>query len=248
MYAERAKGRILLEVMQAGKVNVNGVMTPEEREQERKLNGKIVSLNTRIYGEKVRKQIDVAALAELTAKLDKARLEYQTLMDGVYVAHPELRSRVPRTAALRMGQLRALTSDSDTAFLEFVVMDDRSYLFVISKNSPTHPGNGDIDIKSFEIQVKKADLKVLVETFRERLANPHFPAENLARKPYDLLARLSKRITREQDDTCCSSRWNTVGVTVPGSKTAAEPIPHRGSRPILCSVSECSCRDEQQEA
>jgi len=38
LFAERAKGRILLDVMLAGKASVNGVITPEERERDQKLN------------------------------------------------------------------------------------------------------------------------------------------------------------------------------------------------------------------
>jgi hypothetical protein len=50
-YAERAKARALVEVLQTGRVNVTKAMTKHEQEKERQLNNELVSLNTQIFRE-----------------------------------------------------------------------------------------------------------------------------------------------------------------------------------------------------
>ena len=43
-YAERAKARALLDVLQSGRTTITGTMTPEELNQERNLNRKLISV------------------------------------------------------------------------------------------------------------------------------------------------------------------------------------------------------------
>ena len=50
-FAERAKARVLLDVLQTGRVNVTKAMTDQEREQERKLRAELISLNTQVTRE-----------------------------------------------------------------------------------------------------------------------------------------------------------------------------------------------------
>jgi CHAT domain-containing protein/Tfp pilus assembly protein PilF len=187
MYAERAKSRILLEVMQSGKSNVKAVLTPGEREKDRRLNAEIVSLNSELYAEKLRSQSDKRRLEGLSKALDKARLEYQAFRDGIYVAHPDLRAQ-QETPTYTLDEPSTLLSDSQSALLEFVVMDEKTYLFVISASSYTSAQAASrAQISSFPIAVKRSDLKQRVDEFRERIAHPHFVAQGAARRLYDLL-------------------------------------------------------------
>src|SRR3989442_6351959 len=90
-YAERAKARVLLDVLQRGRVNVTKAMTPQERDQERRLNGEMVSLNMQLMQERSRPQADVARLAGLNERLNKARLNYEAFQTSLYATHPGLR-------------------------------------------------------------------------------------------------------------------------------------------------------------
>src|SRR5262249_20868631 len=64
-YAERAKARVLLDVLHSGRVNITKAMTAAEREQERGFNNHLVSLNTQILRENQRPQPDHARLSDL---------------------------------------------------------------------------------------------------------------------------------------------------------------------------------------
>src|SRR5262249_57415823 len=61
-FAERAKARVLLDVVQSGRINVTKAMTGEEQEKERNLNGQLVALNTQIFRETTLPQPDQAHL------------------------------------------------------------------------------------------------------------------------------------------------------------------------------------------
>ena len=63
----------------------------------------ITSLNTRIYREKLRDKPDSSRLAQLTALLEKARLDYEVFNVNLYAAHPELK--------IYRGQMRPITLD-----------------------------------------------------------------------------------------------------------------------------------------
>jgi CHAT domain-containing protein len=188
-YAERAKCRTLLEVMQGGKSNVSSVITPDEREKERKLNAEIVLLNTQLYTERLRSQSDPVRLAQITTTLEKARLDYQTFKDAIYESYPELRMRSAGTPSFTSMDASELLSEPETALLEFVVMDEKTYLFIISSSdsNPQYGNRPRVHIKSFSIAVKRSELKVLVDTFRERVASPHLTGHQAARKLNSLL-------------------------------------------------------------
>ena len=78
IFAERAKSRALLDALQTGRVNGAKAMTAQEHEQEQKLHGQLVALNTRISREAARPKPDQARLAELKAQLPKARLDFES--------------------------------------------------------------------------------------------------------------------------------------------------------------------------
>src|SRR5207245_173366 len=102
----------------------------------------------------------------LYAQLDAARLEYQSFQDAVYVAHPDLRMRSGRTAALTTAGVDGLTQRNDTGYLEFVVGKDRVFLFVLTKDKST----GASDLKAYSLAIKPEDLVRKVNEFHDALA------------------------------------------------------------------------------
>jgi len=183
-FAERAKARVLLDVLYSGRVNVSKALTSQEQEQERKLNNQLVSLNAQIYREKLRSQHDQARLTELDAQLQKARLDYEAFQTNLYAAHPELRTQRGEARALTLDQAGALLPDAKTALLEFVVTEDKTFLFVMTKNAnPQTP----VALRAFPIAVKQKELVKQTEQFRQQLAHPGNPVNKMAREFFDLL-------------------------------------------------------------
>src|SRR6185436_10608045 len=127
-YAERAKGRVLLDVLRSGRVSVTKAMSREEQEGERRLNEKLVLFNAQIYHERTRQNPNQPRLSELEARLQKARLEYEAFQTTLYGAHPELKAQRGEMQPLSLSDAIQLMPDASMAILELVVMDDKTLL------------------------------------------------------------------------------------------------------------------------
>jgi len=184
-FAERAKARVLLDVLQTGHVNVTKAMTASEQEQERQLNNHLVSLNTRIRRETIRPQPDQARLTELKAQLQKARLDFEAFQTNLYAAHPELRAQRGEAQPLRLEEATALLPDAASALLEYVVTDDQTYLFAITKAT----SNAKAEVQFYALPIKRAELAKQTESFREQLAGRDLGFRASAMKLYDLLLK-----------------------------------------------------------
>lgn len=183
-YAERAKGRVLLDVLSGGRVDINKAMTAEEQARERALGGEVSAINSQIFREKSQPQPDAARLKELDARLHKARLEYESFQTGLYAAHPELRLRRGESPSLTQGELVALLPDAKTALLEFVVGEEASYLFAVTRAEPT---GASVKVKSYRLNVKAKDLAARVEDVHKRLSERNLDFGERARALYELL-------------------------------------------------------------
>jgi CHAT domain-containing protein len=201
-YAERFKGRVLLETLQSGKVNVSKIMSAKEQEQERKLKGELISLNTQIARENLRDQPAEAKLKSLQVLLQKARQEYEEFQLTLYVAHPELKIQRGELQPLTLNDANRLLPDANSALLEFVVKDDKSFLFVItrkeklsknisqqtaSKTSTLQQAN--LDLKVYALNIKQEDLAALTGTFAKAIANRSAGYKESAAKLYNLLLK-----------------------------------------------------------
>ena len=193
-YAERAKARVLVDVLQSGKVNVTKAMTTDEQEKERKLNNELVSLNTQIYREK-----DDTRRDDLKARLQKTRLDYEAFQTSLYALHPELKVQRGETKPVTLDEMRALLPDPKTALLEFVVTEDKTYLFVVSMQLPVtsdqprrspepRTPNPKPVLKVYALDIKRDDLAKRVSEFREEVSDPNRPVDS-ARPLYDLLLK-----------------------------------------------------------
>jgi tetratricopeptide (TPR) repeat protein len=185
--AERAKARVLLEVLQSGRNNIAKSMTGQELERERNLQSESVALNSLIYKERVRKQPDQQLLAKLGARLEKARLELEAFYTGLYAAHPELRVRRGQHQPITIGSAGSLIGNAKTALLEFVVMKDKSYLFLLTKDGTASTSAPKLNV--YKIGAGQKELTSLCQQFRGRLANRSITYGDLAGKLYDLLLK-----------------------------------------------------------
>lgn len=178
LFAERAKGRVLLDVMNGANYDGGEVLTVSERQEVQRLNRKISEINGLIKA-----QPTSSDLEPLYGQLDSARLDYQSFQNGLYVTHAKLRVRSGRTASLVEGDIDRLTVRSDAAYFEYVTIKERVYLFVLTPRSAT----GDAQLKVYPIAVSSEDLSRKVAQFHQRLANRHPDFAIVGRELYTLL-------------------------------------------------------------
>ena len=187
LYAERAKARVLLDTLQSGRVNISEAMTVEEQQQEQKLNRQLRLLNAQIYRENLQPQIDQPRLQTLKADLQQARLNYENFQVKLYAAHPELKLRRGQTRLLQAEEIVGLIPDAKGALLEFLVTDDKTFLFVLTRR-----GEADktvADLRAYTIAIKRGELGKRVEEFRKQLASRDLGFRNQGRALYDLLLK-----------------------------------------------------------
>src|SRR5207253_2664117 len=81
VYAERAKGRVLLDVLRDGKPDLAKALTPAEIAESQRLNRRISEI-----GDTVRKQesANASPLNSLYEQLDAARVKYRSFQDALY--------------------------------------------------------------------------------------------------------------------------------------------------------------------
>ncbi len=186
-YAERAKARILLDVLRSGRVNIAKAMTAQEQERERKLNSDLVLLNTRISRESLRSQPASSHLAEINGQLQKARLDYEAFQTSLYVAHPELKVQRGQAQPVTAEEIAGLLPDANCALLEYVVTEEKVYLYVSTKTGVANQST--LDLKAYLLDIKRKDLTERVERFRKQLATRDLGFRDSAREMYDLLLK-----------------------------------------------------------
>jgi len=117
-YSERAKARVLLDVLRSGRNNAPKAMNAEERQREEEIRAELSSLNTQVTREKLRAQPDKVHLVDLEARLERARLEHENFEASLYAAHPELKMQRGEAAPLRIENTTELLRDEKTALLD----------------------------------------------------------------------------------------------------------------------------------
>jgi CHAT domain-containing protein/Tfp pilus assembly protein PilF len=186
-YAERAKGRVLLDVLRGDRINITKAMSPGEREQERKLIGELVSLNSQVSRENSAAKPNPARLTELNAQLAKARIDQEAFQTNLYASHPELKVQRGQAQPLNLEQAGALLVNEKTALMEYAVTDDNVYLFVLTRNLA---GNNETSqLKVYTAPIKRQQLAERTELFRRRLANHDLDYSKAAADLYNLLIK-----------------------------------------------------------
>ncbi|MGH9825175.1 MAG: CHAT domain-containing protein, partial [Blastocatellia bacterium] len=187
-FAERAKARTLLDVLESGKINIDRAMTTEENGTEQILKGRLSSLNSQIVKEKATANADRDRLTVLGSQLETARLEYEAFQTSLYAAHPELKVERARSQPITQKECGGLIPDTATVLLEFMVSDDKTHLFLLSKR---YSSQRTPDLKAYAIDIHREDLTDLIDRFRGQLENRGLDYCQLATRLYDLLLRPS---------------------------------------------------------
>lgn len=190
VYAERAKGRVLLDVLSNGRVRINKAMTAGELARDQVLTAELKSLNTQLS--RLRPDAEESERAALTARLEKARLEYEAFQTGLYAAHPELKVQRGQAATLTLEEAAKLSPDDGTALVEYAVGEGNSYLFVLTK-APGRRGAQPVTLNVYPLNLKAKELAEMSEDFRRRVAERDLTVKTQARRLYDLLLKAAEK-------------------------------------------------------
>ncbi len=199
-FAEQAKARVLLDVLQRGRLSINKAMTAQEQERERKIKSELSALNLQLQREAARPQPDRTPLTELRARLEKARFELESFTNNLYVTHPELRVQRGEAPPVTLERLGELLPDADGALVEFVVGEKQTLLFVVTRSEPEMPPDQKAGLatparlvpptlKVYRLDVKRNELIERVNRFRRRLAQADLAFSAEALSLHDLLLK-----------------------------------------------------------
>jgi CHAT domain-containing protein/tetratricopeptide (TPR) repeat protein len=172
--AERAKARVLLDVLQNGRPEVHAVITAAERERETALAAQVVQANNAVAGGNA----DTAALE----RRRKVRLEYDAYLSTLYAAHPQLRRERGEMSPVRADEIEALLAGGAAdAVLEYVVAEAQTFVFSITR------AKQGLDVRVQTIGMTGEALEAEVRRFRELLAGRNVAYAAAARALYDKL-------------------------------------------------------------
>jgi CHAT domain-containing protein/Tfp pilus assembly protein PilF len=186
-YAERAKARVLVDVLRNGRHNPDGSMTAAEKTHDGELKNTLATINSEIAIEQSHAPPDNKHLANLQLRLENARTEYSVFQMALYAAHPELRLECGEVPTLTPADVGSLVADDKTAIVEYVVTDERTQLFVFTRTGAQSASR--VLLKTFSINIKRAELAALIGRFRSQLARRDLLFTANARALYDLLLR-----------------------------------------------------------
>jgi CHAT domain-containing protein/uncharacterized protein HemY len=182
-FAEQSKARVLLDVLQTGRSNLRKSWSTEEQQAEAQLRKHLVLLNSQYTNEVRRDKPDATRVAELKTEVEKARLEYEDFENRLHVAHPKLKAQRGEAPILKAEELASLLPDASSALLEYVVGDEKTYLFVVTK------GSKEADVRVYTLRIKRDDLAKQTEAFRRQLASRDLGFRASAAKLYELLLK-----------------------------------------------------------
>jgi CHAT domain-containing protein/Tfp pilus assembly protein PilF len=183
-YAERAKGRTLLDVLAHGRVEITKSMTEEERKEESELQDEIVDIQSRLQASRGASKQDVKLIDGLKEQLSTVRLKYTDFRARLYTAHPDLQIERGQIEPLSVEEMAKLLPDNRTAFLEYLVSDEATFAFVLTQGSGTAA-----DLRVYTIEVRAKDLETKIEEFRQRVSQRNLAFQSSAIGLFELLLR-----------------------------------------------------------
>ena len=179
-YAERAKGRVLLDALGGNRIKLEKAISQTEKAEDGRLNKEIASLNVRVEMENSKRDSDTVLLRKLNEQLRSARIKYEAFQNSLYSSHPELRIQRRQTPPLSASDLNSLLNRK-TAILEYVVTKSNTFLFVLTKSKVDA-----LDLRIYPIAIGEKILNERARDFREMLAEQSPTFADSSRELYDL--------------------------------------------------------------
>jgi CHAT domain-containing protein/tetratricopeptide (TPR) repeat protein len=181
-WAERAKARVLVDVLRSGGEPVTRSLTAEERKEETARLDEIRRTSEDILALRRQPKPEAGRIAALQRKVEDARLRYRSLEMAIYASHPELKFQRAEFEPVTPEELAAAIPDSETALLEFEFTRAGAYLFAITRS-----GSG-VDVQVYRLPAGQEALARDAKLFRNQIANRDLDFRRLAGSLYrDLL-------------------------------------------------------------
>lgn len=181
-WAERGKGRVLLDLLRSSRVEIGRSLSPAERDRERQLRQELTRAEARLDQQRRRARPDLVRLAELEGQAAAARRAVEELQAGLYAQHPELRVARGEAPDFRLPEARGLLPDTRTALLEYAVTGKGVHLFVL-----TAAPSGQVEARAYAIASDARGLRRLTDTLRGQLAGRDLGVGETARQAHELL-------------------------------------------------------------
>lgn len=195
VYAEKAKARVLLDVLTKDEIDLTKALSPSEAAEVQRLNRKISDLNDQVKKSESGSALPVNALY---SQLDGARLEYQAFQDALYTTHPNWSRRSGRTEAFSRASVDNLTDTGKVGYLEYVVGKDHVSLFIFTPDVATRRAN----LKVVTLPIKPDQLADRVNEFHDVLAAKQPQYTTLARDLYRSLIAPVETQLRDVETIC----------------------------------------------
>lgn len=170
--AERAKGRLLLDILRGGKLLQYGVLTAAERENEAAREHRVSILN-------MQSAVSPANEEKIAQPLREARRQLEDYRAELCSRYPRLAGR-PTPAALSLYDTSALLPDSSSAFVEYFVTETRLVIFVVTRG-------GDHPLHVHTIPLSRGRLESETGALVHALAERDLLFRGRSRRLYDLI-------------------------------------------------------------
>jgi CHAT domain-containing protein/tetratricopeptide (TPR) repeat protein len=195
LYAERAKGRVLLDAVSGGKTDFRNVLTNSEKVESEDLIRKVSQINQAIKSQPAG---ETSSTNELYKQLDAARLELAAFQDRTYTKHPELRLRSGNARLLTLATLKTLIPSDDVAHLEYVVTENRIDLFIVKRDRVTR----EAVVRYLNLSITVDELRQKVKELHSMLAQRHPGYAALSRELYQTLIEPASKELKNTKTLC----------------------------------------------
>ncbi|MBK6797485.1 MAG: CHAT domain-containing protein [Acidobacteria bacterium] len=197
-FADKTKARTLNETMSQGIIErVSGVPSMLMREEKR-INLQIMEIGRLLREESLKSQPSLANINKLTEQIASTRKTYLDLQGNSNVLQSELKDKILSGGSTISPDLKKALSKSPMAIMEYVVREDKVFLFVISKS--VH--DSDVSIKTYNINITKKELKEKVSDFHDLISKRSVSFRALSRDLYDLLIKPAENDLKSKTVIC----------------------------------------------
>lgn len=182
-YAEKAKGRVLLDLLQGARSEIMQSITSAEKEEGTRLKKAVSNITIEMLVEENKEKSDQKLLDESARQLLKARQQEEDFLTRTYAAHPELKRRDTAARTVTLAQTNELLKNQSAAALEYVWATDYVGLFVITADDKSdHPV-----IKYFRLEISPEQLGKRIEDFVKAVTERRANFDVLGRSLYETL-------------------------------------------------------------
>lgn len=180
-FAERAKGRVLWDLLRGSRAARSRGMTAEERAQEAALRQRVAELGAQ-SARADRLESGGQAARSLRAELLAARRAAEDFETRLFAARPELKVNRGQAPDFAAAELDALIPDAATALVEYVVGEQSVHLLVATRGPAQAPM-----VKAYGLGMDRAQVRALVRDLRERVERRDLAVRRTARDIHERL-------------------------------------------------------------